>query len=158
MLKDNQFLMVNSQIKVLRFPSRVRKEFKFSKTLHPSIHPLPCVSLEWLNHPNFPLFLSDKSPRHGPGTDQKDKHHRLDFIKNEKMCCSLKYRASKKIDASFLRGFPCSSKSSMSSAWVIQSMYPHRSSSICCFSLSFWKSPRALAFSLSLLNSLDLEH
>lgn len=102
MLKDNQFLMVNSQIKVLRSPSRVRKEFKFSKTLHPSIHPLPCVSLEWLNHPNFPLFLSDKSPRHGPGTDQKDKHHRLDFIKNEKMCCSLKYRASKKYRCIFL--------------------------------------------------------
>lgn len=30
-----------------------------------------------------------------------------------------------------------------------------RSSSSCCFSLSFWKSPRAFAFSLSLENSLQ---
>lgn len=39
-------------------------------------------------------------------------------------------------------------------ACVIQSRYPLRSSSICCFSRSLWKSPRALAFSLSLENSL----
>lgn len=44
---------------------------------------------------------------------------------------------------------------SMSSACVIQSKYPFRSSSSCCFSRSFWKSPRALAFSLSLENSLS---
>lgn len=47
---------------------------------------------------------------------------------------------------------------SMSSAWVIQSKYPFRSSSSCCFSRSFWKSPRALAFSLSLENSLGLQN
>ena len=40
-------------------------------------------------------------------------------------------------------------------AWVIQSRYPLKSSSICCFSLSLWKSPRAFAFSLSLENSLN---
>lgn len=44
---------------------------------------------------------------------------------------------------------------SMSSAWVIQSKQPFRSSSNCCFSRSFWKSPRALAFSRSLENSLQ---
>jgi hypothetical protein len=44
---------------------------------------------------------------------------------------------------------------SISSAWVIQSRYPRKSSSICCFSRSLWKSPRALAFSLSLENSLQ---
>ncbi len=54
---------------------------------------------------------------------------------------------------------PSSSLSgSMSSACVIQSRYPFRSSSSCCFSRSFWKSPRALAFSRSLENSLWCTH
>lgn len=52
---------------------------------------------------------------------------------------------------SFLSSF---SSRSRSSAWVIHSKYPLKSSSICCFSRSFLKSPRALAFSLSFVNSL----
>ena len=48
------------------------------------------------------------------------------------------------------------SSGSRSSAWVIHSKYPRRSSSICCFSRSFWKSPRDLAFSLSFENSLKI--
>jgi len=40
-------------------------------------------------------------------------------------------------------------------ACVIQSRYPLKSSSSCCFSRNFWKSPLALAFSLSLENSLE---
>lgn len=55
----------------------------------------------------------------------------------------------------FSSSMPSSSFSgSISSAWVIQSKYPFKSSSSCCFSRNFWKSPRALAFSLSLENSL----
>ena len=49
------------------------------------------------------------------------------------------------------------SSGSRSSAWVIHSRYPRMSSSICCFSLSFWKSPLDLAFSLSLENSLQIK-
>ena len=48
------------------------------------------------------------------------------------------------------------SGSSRSSAWVIQSRYPLRSSSICWRSRCFWKSPRDFAFSLSLENSLQI--
>ena len=49
------------------------------------------------------------------------------------------------------------SSGSRSSACVIHSRYPLRSSSICCFSLSFWKSPLDFAFSLSFENSLEIE-
>ena len=41
-----------------------------------------------------------------------------------------------------------------SPAWVIQSRYPLKSSSICAFSRCLWKSPRAFAFSRSFENSL----
>lgn len=63
----------------------------------------------------------------------------------------------KTLEYSRLRLLSSSSSSfsgSMSSACVIQSRYPFRSSSSCCFSRSFWKSPRAFAFSRSLENSL----
>eukprot|EP00093_Oithona_nana_P013476 13476.XXX_1067310_1067603_1 [CDS] Oithona nana genome sequencing. len=45
---------------------------------------------------------------------------------------------------------------SKSSACVIQSRYPRKSSSICCRSRCFWKSPLDLAFSRSLENSLQV--
>lgn len=43
---------------------------------------------------------------------------------------------------------------SKTSAWVIHSIYPFRSSSNCWVSLSFWNSPRDFAFSRSFVNSL----
>jgi len=43
-------------------------------------------------------------------------------------------------------------------ACVIHSRYPFKSSSNCCFSRSFLKSPRALAFSRSFENSLSFAH
>lgn len=83
---------------------------------------------------------------------------------NQGSCCTSVSSPSWSVDSISLVGFAfpswliwSSPSGSMSSACVIQSKYPRRSSSICCFSLSLWKSPLAFAFSLSFENSLEFE-